>query len=130
MKDFTKDEMREMYDAAWEAVDPKVRARAVEVLQKDMADDALAEVRKGVEEHGTHEWIHHEPFTSTLDLDGQSMVVSFHHMQGMAIRNALRAGGVKDADLPPFDAYYGDGTDVRNWDDYYVQALEEAAGAR
>lgn len=51
-----------------------------------------------------------------------------HMFLGMSVRNKFRTA-IKDAELPPFDAYYGEGTDVRNWDDYYVSALKYIAGA-
>jgi hypothetical protein len=42
----------------------------------------------------------------------------------MGIRNLLR-DVIKDDELPPVS--YGD-DQMRNWDDYYVEVLEEAAG--
>ncbi len=50
--------------------------------------------------------------------------VPHHHMFGTQIRNLLREVVVDDQ-LPPVD--YA-GQLVCNWDDYYVAAIEEAAG--
>lgn len=47
-----------------------------------------------------------------------------HHGFGTAIRNILREI-IKDSELPPVDY---DGEPMKNWDDWYIKVLEEAAG--
>lgn len=53
----------------------------------------------------------------------------FHFGGGMAVRNALREV-LRDEDLPPVvgpAGGYPEGQVVRNWDDFYMGALEELA---
>lgn len=107
-------DMDKLYDAAWAAVDPEVKGRAVASLRNAISEDDKQLIRDAIAKHGRHEWIHEFG----------------HHGFGTAARNWLRKDGILDAELPPFDAYYGEGTDVRNWDDVYVQALEAAVGCR
>lgn len=123
---------RKMFDDYWASVDEDVRLRAVEILRENLPSETLEQIREGVEKYGSHEWIHEEPFTTYDEVvfdDGEVMTLPnvFHHGYGMAIRNLLRQEGLTDDLLPDFDAYYGEGTGVRNWDDGYIQALEEAA---
>lgn len=94
----------------WARVDPTLRAAAVRILRTELHPQSKSEIRKLIEEHGPDDW----------------MPPTFHFQGGMAIRNLLREHGLKDAMLPPYDEWYGEGTDVRNWDDYYNQALVEA----
>lgn len=66
----------------------------------------------------------------------------FHFSSGMALRNLLRSDhGIEpkpkhppilDAELPDMGDVYADQAvaEARNWDDYYVQVLEAAAGKR
>lgn len=110
-------DMDQAFDDAWDAVDPDVKRRAVESLKMAISPEDFDQIRAGIDKHGKHEWIHKDPFD--------------HHFFGMRVRNWLRVNAnIKDAELPGFDAFYGEGTDVRNWDDFYVQALEAAAGRR
>jgi hypothetical protein len=46
--------------------------------------------------------------------------IGFHHGVGMVVRNTLRAV-MSDEDLPPIKQR--DGTAARNWDDFYMGAL-------
>ncbi len=51
----------------------------------------------------------------------------WHFGQGMAIRNALRDAGFKDDMLPAVEYDVGGKMEsMRNWDDYYVEAIEAA----
>lgn len=116
----------DLYDEIWNRVDPELRERAVNHIREELHPESLEEVREAVEKHGRHEWPHNPPFSALIrDEDGE-LQLPFHFSGGMAVRNLLREV-VKDSELPPFDEWYGEGTDVRNWDDYYVQALVEAA---
>lgn len=50
--------------------------------------------------------------------------LGFHFGVGMQVRNKLRAV-VRDEDLPPIQ--YPDGQLYRNWDDFYMGALQDFA---
>jgi hypothetical protein len=113
-------------DIAWVKLPFDIRVRAVARLQAQLDPSFFSDVRILAEEKGLGEWL----------------PIGWHFAQGMAIRNLLRsdhevdpavikaAKPIKDDELPPLDEYYGEGTDVRNWDDYYVQCIECAAGLR
>ncbi len=60
---------------------------------------------------------------STANPDG--WMVPHHHFDGMKIRNILREV-VRDDALPGVE--YQGGTIAHNWDDFYVAAVEDAAG--
>lgn len=109
-----RERIERLYDEIWASVHPDLRASVVAHLRKIIPPELAQQIRATAAEHGRHDWIHN------LSEYGE------HHGVGMAIRNSLRRAGFKDDQLPPFDAYYGEGTDVRNWDDYYVQATSEA----
>lgn len=101
MDDWTTEEVLQV---AWKNVTPELKQRMLERL-----------------------W---ELDTSRLqDIWDQREDIFFHHSTGMGLRNYLRKA-IPDADLPPFDEYYGEGTDIRNWDDYYMNALKLAKGLR
>ena len=51
----------------------------------------------------------------------------FHLEAGMQVRNALRAV-LTDADLPEVE--YPDGEKHRNWDDFYMGALDDMVAAQ
>lgn len=119
-------DMPGLYAAAWEAVDPDVKRRAVAVLDGYMTAGDRHAIIEAYKEHGPCEWVGHPPFTVVRD----GIPISFHFTAGMGVRNALRSSGLRDKLLPAFDAYYGAGTNVRNWDDYYVQAIEATCGLR
>lgn len=133
------EQMNTKYDEAWAAVSPEVRDEAVRVLREALMETDLQLIREAVERHGRHEWISHEPFTTKVVYDtdeetGEEMFFmnSWHFGPGMGIRNLLRQAGLTDDKLPSdaMDFYYGAGSGIQNWDDYYVQAVEAAAGAR
>lgn len=118
--------LSETHEVAWNKLPVDIRRRAVARLQATMDPSFFEEVRKLVEKEGLNEWL----------------PVGWHFGPGMAIRNLLRSdydvpeetkkatSAIKDEELPAFDEYYGEGTDCRNWDDYYVQCIEAAAGLR
>lgn len=59
-----------------------------------------------------------KPGKTIMDVEGPM----FHNLGGgMAIRNRLRSI-LKDDELPPIT--YPDGTPYRNWDDFYLGALQ------
>lgn len=82
-----------------------LRTRAVEYLRAQLDDEVLAQIRK----------LHSE--------DPDDWAIPFHFGSGMGIRNLLR-DVIKDDELPP--VMYGD-LPAQNWDDYYVEVMEEAA---
>lgn len=104
------------YAKVWAALPEELRVRAVGILRRELDDSFFAEVRN----------LH--------DDNPDGWVAPYHHFAGMTVRNTLRKGsaffdpGIPDADLPPARAVDPDGCPEGNWDDYYVQALEEAAG--
>jgi hypothetical protein len=122
--------LSEWHEAAWKLLPVESRYRAVEIIQSVLSSEDLEACRKAYDEHGD-EWPSFEPFSEKVDCgNGETFLYPWHHSGGMAVRNVLRSQGFVDAELPPFDQFYGEGTDVRNWDDYYVACFEAAAGVR
>lgn len=95
--------IEEWQDAAWELVDGPLKER----INRAMPRDVAAYYLRQRDESGSY----------------------FHFAAGMSCRNRFRRT-IPDDDLPAFDAYYGEGTDVRNWDDYYEAAMEYIVGMR
>lgn len=91
---------RDEYIAKWAALPVDFRRQAVEILKSEMSETFFFELR-GAAKEDPEWWAKH----------------GWHFGQGMQIRNILRDNGLTDDYLPD-----------QNWDDYYVQALEEAAG--
>lgn len=102
------------YDARWEAIPAEQRERIVAFLRERLSEKDLARIRE-MHAEDPEDWATKAP--------------AFFHMWGggMAIRNLLRELMLDD-ELPP--APYPNGETYSNWDDYYVQALEAAAGVR
>jgi hypothetical protein len=102
-------------EIAWNKLTLDQRQRAVNILQAQMSSFFFDEIRERVEQYGLGNWL----------------PAGWHHLQGMNIRNELRHRGFLDRHLPPLPEIYGrvSGT-FGNWDDYYIQAIEAAAGAR
>lgn len=122
--------LQDWHEAAWELLPVESRRRAVTILRDVVPAEDFEACREAYAEHGP-EWPSKEPFSSKIDYgDGNTFLNPWHHSGGMAVRNVLRKQGFKDVELPPFDEYYGEGTDVRNWDDYYIACFEAAAGVR
>lgn len=130
------------YDERWRSLSDDQRSRASAMVAAALDDETKARVTAKYAEHGPHFWIHH-----LIDLDpetqddafaaglvaAQQTTMSGHHIFGTSIRNLLRNGnfgyrGIRDEELPP--APYEDGSLQRNWDDFYVQAIEAAVGLR
>jgi hypothetical protein len=128
-------EIAQWHDKQWKNLDPAVRQEAAIVLRKLPEWQTVADfVRSEYETHGDG-WIHAK---------------HGHFGWGMAIRNYLRTGQIIEwkstsyyvGQPPPraedhvvtFDSGYPGIKDDRlptgNWDDYYTQALEFAAGIR
>lgn len=92
----------QQYAAAWKEVPQEKRDRVVAHLRANLDPAALRHVRAGGE----------------VD----------HFFGGMAIRNLIR-GVMRDEELPGvYYAWASTDEPIRNWDDYYVQALRDAAG--
>jgi hypothetical protein len=111
----------EWYDARWAAVPEELKEKIVAHLREKLDAGTFDFIRESITAYGRHEWIHKAGDRFSL-----------HFGWGMAIRNLLREV-VKDSELPeaPYDWLVIEGSDVppatKNWDDYYVQALEAAA---
>lgn len=97
------------YDARWAAVPEEMKRRVVAHLRDELGEEQLAAIR---EKHAANP---------------EGWALPYHMFAGMGVRNLLREV-VRDGELPP--APYPGGEEQRNWDDYYVQALEAAAGVR
>lgn len=104
------------YAKVWAALPEELRLRAVGILRREFDDAFFGEVRE-LHEANPSGW-----------------VAPYHMFAGMAVRNVLRKGssffdpGIPDEELPAARDVDPDGCPEGNWDDYYVQALEEAAG--
>lgn len=86
-----------------------LRLKAVRHLRDKLHPVTLKEVREAHEKDPEKWW------------------AGFHMFGGMAIRNLLR-DVIKDDELPGNKWSGEDGQEYRNWDDYYIEVLEEAAG--
>lgn len=89
----------------WLELPADVRDRCIVHLKKNLDKDTLANIDKKIKED-PHEWWA-KPETI------KNIPHSFHFYQGMKIRNLLR-DIVLDKELP-----------TGNWDDYYIQAIEQ-----
>jgi hypothetical protein len=131
----------EWYDERWEAVPPVVRKIAADTLARVISERDKELIRRKHAEHGPHVWVHHlidmsdeeqRVYSGVGMATADQTTLSGHHGWGTAIRNVLRdeelGAGIRDEDLP--DAPYASGLTHRNWDDYYVQAVEAALGLR
>lgn len=99
-------------EIAWNKLDTDLRVRAVNILRDYYAPQFFKEVRELVDTKGLGKWA----------------PPGWHHGQGMHVRNTLRQGGIADSLLPTLPEVYGQA--VSNWDDYYMQVVEAAAGLR
>lgn len=129
------------YDERWESMPPVMRKIAADTIKKVLEDqpELVERIKVKHAEHGIY-WIHHLTDIPEEDLETYRRVgmagpeqttFSEHMWWGMGIRNLLRdpeGGNIPDGDLP--DAPYENGQTHRNWDDYYVQAIEAAVGLR
>jgi len=79
------------------ALPHELRAKAVNALRMELSPETQAEIRKAIAQDPDTWW------------------AASHFFWGMAIRNFLRHHCCLDEQLP-----------TGNWDDYYVQAVEEA----
>jgi hypothetical protein len=100
---------RDWYDARWQSIPAETRERIVGHLRANLTGGQLEQIRE-LHSADPDRWAH-----------------PFHLLGFMAVRNLLREI-IRDDELP--DAPYPGGETHRNWDDYYVQALEAAAGVR
>jgi hypothetical protein len=74
-----------------------VRQKAVRILKDGWTEAIKASVRQAMEDYGD-EWY-----------------AGAHFGWGMSVRNYLRNKGISDDQLP-----------TKNWDDYYVEIIQEA----
>lgn len=122
------------YDERWWSLSPEQRKVASETVAEVISEADAEMIRQKHAQYG-HDWIHYlidiDP-TETPNLAAAGMTtLSAHHGWGTGIRNLLRiqdGANIPDEDLP--FAPYEDGTTHRNWDDFYVQAIEAAVGVR
>ena len=99
----------EWYDNRWAALTAEQRELIVTFLRIELKPSMLDKTRE----------LHAE--------DPEDWASVYHFTTGMGVRNLLRRV-LPDNELPL--APYPNGTAHSNWDDYYVQALEAAAGVR
>lgn len=97
-------EFQEFHNKMWAELDPDVRSRAIAVLKQEFPETVCARIR--------------EEYTK----NSATWATKYHFGWGMGVRNFLRSNptdSIKDNELPS-----------GNWDDYYVAAVEAAAGIR
>lgn len=95
------------YKDRWESIPEERRREIVAHLRAYLTIDDQAAIVKTISEQGTMTW-----------------TGAHHHGWGTGVRNHLRKL-MKDDELP--SAPYPDGRgEYKNWDDYYVQAIEAA----
>lgn len=127
-------------DIAWDKLPVELRKRAVARLQWAYPPSYLADVRKHIENF--------QRTAKATDHPHNWMPSFWHHDEGMTMRNILRSDhllnkwgpgewsqgdmppAIPDSELPGLPEIYGGADYGGNWDDYYIQALEAAAGLR
>lgn len=143
MNEFYK--RREWYDERWQLLPPVMRKIASDAIKKALDEPTIELIKSKHAEHGAG-WMHHlidlseeeqKLWASVLPGDVEiPPTMSGHSFFGMQIRNLLRdpelGAGIKDDDLPeaPYENWPYEGVGPRNWDDYYIQAIEAAVGLR
>lgn len=115
----------------WAQLPFDMRVRAVEHLRA-VCDPAVLEWVRDTYEKDPDVWYAHDVTPPDVKEElkekyGQYVPTPFHFTVGMQVRNTLRTV-IKDDELPPVD--YGDEKAYQNWDDYYAEVLECAAGLR
>lgn len=107
---FDLDELEVRHWIWWNQLDQSIRDQAVEHLRDHLPAELKTEVRDKRRQYGD-EWMDHM-YKGEIPVDGYPYIpYSFHHAEGMGIRNLLR-GVILDEELPS-----------GNWDDFYVAAL-------
>jgi hypothetical protein len=99
----------EFNDQQWEKLSPSTRERAVAILREQFSDEDIAGLKAKYDEDPLEWWAKDE----------------WHTWGGTEVRNALRDGGLVDADLPPDPE-----TNQGNWDSFYIPVIEAVIGAR
>jgi hypothetical protein len=89
--------LRQIHEEKWAELSDDVKTRAVELLRNEFPLELKQDLQNLIAKNPDN-WIGME-----------------HFGWGMAVRNFLRTNGLTD-DLTP----------DRNWDDYYIKAIEEA----
>ena len=91
--------MSDSYTVSYEIppLDPEYKQKVVEALRNSLKAESAVAIQKLIAEDPDGWW------------------VPYHFTAGMAIRNHIRDLGFVDKELP-----------TGNWDDYYVEILEEA----
>lgn len=74
-----------------------IKNKAIDFLRKELLEEEIIDIRKAIKEKPNDWW------------------ALSHFSWGMSIRNKLRQNVALDDKLP-----------TKNWDDYYVQLVEEA----
>lgn len=88
-------------------------------------NDCLNELRAAVPTPVLQHWLNQHRAGQEIGSDDEF----FHHSVGQTVRNVLRKQ-LTDEKLPPVvgpDGGYPKGEKVRNWDDFYMGALQELA---
>lgn len=97
---FKKESLYDYHVRVWEALDPDIKARAAKHLREALDPVSM------------------KAWKERAQADPEDWMIEDHHFAGTAFRNLLRKE-IKDNELPS-----------GNWDDYYVMAIEAAAGIR
>lgn len=104
-------DLENLHDEWWNQLDPMLQQLAVSYLILQLPIDLREEVRRKFARYDA-EWLDHM-YEDELDADLVPFY-SFHHAEGMGVRNLLRKV-IADDELPS-----------GNWDDFYVAALLRA----
>ncbi len=111
--------MTPAHRADWATLPAYIQKRAVEAVDEFLnRRQGAKEMIRAAHEANPYDWYVRDLLGLKLDDQASPRIPwPFHLRQGMAVRNALREAGLLDAALPK-----------NNWDDYYIAALEIAAG--
>lgn len=109
--DMNDEEFQKLHDERWRELPVEIKERAKQIILAYYEPSAIEQARNMHKADPVH-WM-----------------APYHFNFGMGVRNLLRSGslgekqtgidGISDSELPS-----------KNWDDYYVAALEYAAGVR
>lgn len=92
---------RKIENERWLELPEDFRTRVTTYLKENLSPEFLNGIREAFKENPEGWWSRS----------------GWHFGQGMSVRNLLRRRGFRDEQLP-----------TGNWDDYYIQAIEDAAG--
>lgn len=118
----TKEEQQAFYDKHFNSLDKEIRDKAIKVIKQVITPEELNRFKTLYEQYGPNDWFAHVYDDEAHRTAGSGTYIPSPYLSyGMIIKSALRGRGLADNKLPSAD---------QNWDNYYIQIIEAAAGLR